>query len=154
VTTVAETTYKGVVVSMLMRANAGLYSAHTNADAVPTGTSARLADLLGLANHTPLEPGVSADHGIGRVGNLAKPQTLYELAVALGDVIPHTAVGPVVSGDPSREVQRVSLCAGAGDSLLHDHPMCSPVTFTSRVTSGTTRPVSSENKAKFLMDQV
>lgn len=132
VTTVAETTYKGVVVSMLIRANAGLYSAHTNADAVPTGTSARLADLLGLQDHTPLEPGVSAHHGIGRVGNLAKPQTLYELAVALGDVIPHTAVGPVVSGDPSRQIQRVSLCAGAGDSLL-DHPdvLASDVYITS-----------------------
>ena len=132
VTTVAETTYKGVVVSMLIRANAGLYSAHTNADAVPTGTSARLADLLGLLDQTPLEPGRSPHHGIGRVGNLPKPQTLYELAVALGDVIPHTAVGPVVSGDPSREVQRVSLCAGAGDSLLqHPDVLASDVYITS-----------------------
>jgi dinuclear metal center YbgI/SA1388 family protein len=121
VTTVAETTYKGAVVSMLIRGNAALYSAHTNADVVPTGTSARLAELLGLTNHLPLEPGLTPGHGIGRVGDLNEPISLYELSVRLGDIIPHTAVGPVVAGDPTRQVSRVSLCAGAGDSLIH-HP--------------------------------
>jgi putative NIF3 family GTP cyclohydrolase 1 type 2 len=54
------------------------------------------------------------------VGNLATPISLYELAVRLGEIIPQTAVGPVVAGDPTRQISRVSLCAGAGDSLLHD----------------------------------
>lgn len=132
VTTVAESTYKGVVVSMLIRGNAALYSAHTNADVVPTGTSARLADLLGLENQTPLEPGHKPGHGIGRVGNLVQPTTLYELSVRLGDIIPHTAVGPVVAGDPARQVSRVSLCAGAGDSLVqHPEVIASDVFITS-----------------------
>lgn len=132
VTTVAETTYKGVVVSLLIRGNAGLYSAHTNADVVPTGTSARLADLLGLANQTPLEPGHTPGHGIGRVGDLAKPVSLYELSVRLGDAIPHTAVGPVVAGDPTRMVSRVSVCAGAGGSLSqHPEVLASDVFITS-----------------------
>jgi len=132
VTTVAESTYKGLVVSQLIRGGAALYSAHTNADVVPSGTSARLADLVGLVDHQPLQPGSKPDHGLGRVGNLETPLSLYELSVRLGDSIPHTAVGPVVAGDPTRQVSRVAICAGAGDSLL-DHPdvLASDVFITS-----------------------
>jgi dinuclear metal center YbgI/SA1388 family protein len=118
VTTVAESTYKGHIVAALIRGKCALYSAHTNADVVPTGTSARLAELLRLENHTPIVPGAVADSGLGRVGTLPVEQTLYELAVTLGELLPQTAVGPVVAGDPTQKVSRVSLCAGSGDSLL------------------------------------
>ena len=118
VTSVAESTYKGHIVSKLIRANCALYSAHTNADVVPSGTSHRLASLLGLQNSTPIVPGLLAGHGIGRVGNLKTPISLYRLALQLGDILPATAVGPVVAGNPERIVSRIALCAGAGDSLL------------------------------------
>lgn len=118
VTTVAESTYKGHIVASLIRGQCALYSAHTNADVVPEGTSSRLAELLGLTQHTPIVPGPSSDHGLGRVGELPAEQTLYELAVALGELLPQTAVGPVVAGEPDRVVKRVAVCAGAGDSLL------------------------------------
>ena len=121
VTTVSEATYKGHLIARLIRGGCALFSAHTNADVVPTGTSAYLADALGLVDHTALVPGVTPGHGLGRVGTLAQPMSLYELAVALGEILPHTAVGPLVAGDPAREISRVSLCAGAGDSLL-SHP--------------------------------
>jgi putative NIF3 family GTP cyclohydrolase 1 type 2 len=45
---------------------------------------------------------------------------LYELAVRIGELIPQTALGPLVAGDPTRSVSRVALCAGAGDSLLSE----------------------------------
>jgi dinuclear metal center YbgI/SA1388 family protein len=121
VTTVAESTYKGNLIATLIRGGCALYAAHTNADAVPTGTSARLAELLELEDHAPLTEGAQPGHGLGRVGTLATPQTLYQVAVALGELLPHTAVGPTVAGDPERLVSRISLCAGAGDSLL-SHP--------------------------------
>jgi len=95
-----------------------LYCAHTNADVVPTGTSAVLADLLGLVDSTPITEGGQPGRGIGQVGDLQTPLSLYELAVRLGEILPHTAVGPVVAGDPDRLITRVALCAGAGDSLL------------------------------------
>jgi len=120
VTSVAESTYKGHIVSKLIRANCALYSAHTNADVVPSGTSHRLASLLGLEDSTPIVPGLVAGHGIGRVGNLKTPISLYNLALQLGDILPATAVGPVVAGDPERTVSRIALCAGAGDSLLDE----------------------------------
>lgn len=121
VTTVAESTYKGHIIATLIRAGCALVTAHTNADAVPTGTSARLADLLELQQHKPITEGLQPGHGLGRVGTLAQPRSLYEVAVALGEILPHTAVGPVVAGDPEAMITTVSLCAGAGDSLI-SHP--------------------------------
>jgi dinuclear metal center YbgI/SA1388 family protein len=120
VTSVAESTYKGHVVAELIRAGMALYSAHTNADVVPTGTSSRLADLMGIVNHEPLVPGSQPGHGLGRVGSLPQEMSLYELAVALGEVLPQTAVGPVIAGEPDARVTRVAVCAGAGDSLLQE----------------------------------
>jgi len=120
VTSVAESTYKGHVVAELIRAGMALYSAHTNADVVPTGTSSRLADLMGIVNHEPLVAGSQPGHGLGRVGSLPQEMSLYELAVALGEVLPQTAVGPVIAGEPDARVTRVAVCAGAGDSLLQE----------------------------------
>ena len=121
VTTVSESTHKGGVIAQLIRAGAALYAAHTNADVVPTGTSATLADLLELKDQETITEGVTPGHGIGRVGVLPDPLSLYELAVKLGELLPQTAVGPVVAGDPDTVIRKVSLCAGAGDSLL-SHP--------------------------------
>jgi len=132
VTTVAESSYKGSIVSKVIRGGASLYAAHTNADVVPTGTSAVLANALGLKNQVPLAPSERAGYGLGRVGVLEESMSLYELAVALGEVLPQTAVGPVVAGDPEQRVSRVSLCAGAGDSLLaHPAVLTSDVYITS-----------------------
>jgi dinuclear metal center YbgI/SA1388 family protein len=118
VTSVAESTYKGRVVTQLITAGVSLYSAHTNADVVPTGTSARLAELIGLTDHAAIVPSATPGHGMGRVGTVPEPISLYRLAVTLGEVLPQTAVGPVVAGDPEAMISRIAVCAGAGDSLL------------------------------------
>ncbi|MEL0256196.1 MAG: Nif3-like dinuclear metal center hexameric protein [Pontimonas sp.] len=121
VTTVAESTYKGRVIADLIRGGVALYSAHTNADVVPTGTSAQLANLLELTEQSTLTESATPGHGLGRVGTLPAPMSLYELAVKIGEFLPQTAVGPVVAGDAESMVSTVSVCAGAGDSLL-DNP--------------------------------
>lgn len=132
VTTVAESTYKGRVIAELIRGRAALVAAHTNADVVPSGTSAQLADALNLVDHRPITDSITPGHGLGRVGNLATPMSLYELAVAVGEILPQTAVGPVVAGDPEGMVSSVALCAGAGDSLLsHPAVVASDVYITS-----------------------
>ena len=121
VTTIAESTYKGSVLATLVRGGAALVAAHTNADVVTTGTSAVLADRLGLTDQRPLEPGADPSTGIGRVGVLAEPTTLGALARALVDLLPGTATGVRVSGEFDRPVRSVALCAGAGDAYL-GHP--------------------------------
>ena len=75
VTTVAETTAKGALIARLIRGRCALLAAHTNADVVATGTSARLAELLALTDARPIvetAPGI----GLGRVGRLPEPMTL------------------------------------------------------------------------------
>lgn len=149
VTTVAESTYKGRVIAELIRAGAALYAAHTNADVVPTGTSVQLASLVGLVNHRPLTEGTSPEHGLGRVGTLPEPMSLYELAVKIGEILPQTAVGPVVAGDPEAVVSRVALCAGAGDSLLsHPDVVGSDVYITSDLRH---HPASEAREQAFVM---
>ncbi|UYN84121.1 MAG: Nif3-like dinuclear metal center hexameric protein [Microcella sp.] len=117
VTTVAESTAKGALLSRLIRGGCALYSAHTNADIVASGTSARLAELLQLTYALPIvetAPGL----GLGRVGALAEPTTLGALARQLAGILPPTATGVRVAGQFDRPVSRVALCGGAGDSLL------------------------------------
>lgn len=117
VTTVAESTAKGALLARLIRGRCALIAAHTNADIVETGTSARLASLLGLTDARPIvesAPGL----GLGRVGTLPEPTTLGTLARQLASILPATATGVRVAGAFDRRVQRVALCGGAGDSLL------------------------------------
>ena len=56
VTSVAETTAKGRVVSELIRFGIALFVAHTNADSAPDGVSAALARALGVQRLEPLVP--------------------------------------------------------------------------------------------------
>ena len=119
---VAEDRYKGRVISTLIRHSVALLTAHTNADVVPTGTSQVLADALGLSHKEVIVSSQTPGHGLGQVGVLPQPQPLYDLATTLGGVLPQTATGVRVSGDPNEHVTRVAVCAGAGDSLL-SHPL-------------------------------
>ncbi|GAC1445426.1 MAG: Nif3-like dinuclear metal center hexameric protein [Mycobacteriales bacterium] len=68
-------------------------------------------DLLELA-------GGSQGRGLGRVGELAEPCTLAELARRAARVLPATSWGVRVAGDPALLVQTLAVCGGAGDSLL------------------------------------
>jgi dinuclear metal center YbgI/SA1388 family protein len=121
VTSVAEDRYKGAAVARLIRANCALVAAHTNADVVETGTSAVIAALLGLADVAPIVASSgSSTRGIGRTGTLPEPLTLGVLAARLGEILPATAGGIRVSGDFDAAVQSISLCGGAGDSLLRE----------------------------------
>ncbi len=61
---------------------------------------------------------VPSGRGAGRVGELAEPTTLAGFADLVSRVLPGTAHGVRVAGQPDRPVRRVALCGGAGDSLL------------------------------------
>lgn len=120
VTSVAEDRYKGSLIARLIRANCALVTAHTNADIVAAGTSAVLADRLGLVETTPIQPSTDPSLGLGRVGRLPRPTTVGRLARVLADILPATATGVRVAGGFDDPVQTVAVCGGAGDSLLGD----------------------------------
>ncbi|MFE9743305.1 Nif3-like dinuclear metal center hexameric protein [Saccharothrix saharensis] len=110
---------KGGLVHRLIRAGVALYTAHTNADAANPGVSDALAEAIGLRVTGPLVP---ADHdpatGIGRIGELDRPEPLRDFARRVADALPATAWGVRAAGDPDRPVRRVAVCGGAGDSYL------------------------------------
>lgn len=60
----------------------------------------------------------TATRGHGRVGRLAQPMSLRELAEHAATVLPRTAHGVRAAGDPDREVETVAVQCGAGDFLL------------------------------------
>jgi dinuclear metal center YbgI/SA1388 family protein len=111
---------KGRLVHRLIRAGAGLFVAHTNADrAADSGVNDALAAVLGLRDAAPLEPADSDPRaGLGRVGRLAAPTTLREFARHAAAVLPATAGGVRIAGDPDRTVGTVAVCGGSGGSLL------------------------------------
>ena len=121
VTSVAEDRYKGALIARLIRAGCALVAAHTNADIVERGTSAVLAQKIGLTGERPLVPATDPALGLGRVGTLPGAMSLGGLARLLGQILPATASGIRVAGDYDREISTVAVCAGAGDSLL-SHP--------------------------------
>lgn len=118
VTSVAGDRYKGAVLTRLIRAHCALLAAHTNADVVESGTSAVLAERIGLVDVQPIVPSPLPGRGIGRLGRLTEPTTLGRLARQLGDILPPTASGIRVAGGYEREIRTVALCAGAGDAYL------------------------------------
>lgn len=121
---VAATTAKGRLVHRLLGRGIALFNAHTNADAARGGVSDALAEALGLGPSEPLVPAADdrADAagrtGVGRVGDLASPLTLARFAERVRDVLPATACGVRVAGDPDASVRRVAVCGGSGGSLL------------------------------------
>lgn len=118
ISTVAEETSKGRLLSRLIRGNVALLGCHTNADVVENGVSDVIARALGLTEITPIAVGASPTVGIGRVGTLSVPESLGALARRLGKILPATGTGIRVSGQYDQLISRVALCGGAGDSLL------------------------------------
>lgn len=56
--------------------------------------------------------------GLGRVGELAQPETLREFTSRVAAGLPATVWGVRAAGDPDAVVRTVAVCGGAGDSLL------------------------------------
>ncbi|MBG0830749.1 Nif3-like dinuclear metal center hexameric protein [Planomonospora sp. ID67723] len=119
-TSVAATTFKGRLVHTLIKNDIALYTAHTNADVADPGVSDALARAVGLTGPlVPLSP--SADdprRGLGRVGSLPSPTPLRDFVRRAAAGLPGTAGGLRVAGDLDREVLRIAVSGGAGDSLL------------------------------------
>ena len=67
-----------------------------------------------LVPTTPASEGT----GLGRIGTLPAQTSLGELARRVAEVLPATAHGVRIGGDPDRRVRTVALCGGSGDSLL------------------------------------
>jgi dinuclear metal center YbgI/SA1388 family protein len=113
---VATTSAKGASVTSLIVNDIALYVAHTNADIASPGVCDALARACGLVDVGPLEVDQDTGIGLGRVGSLARSQTLREFAQHLESVLPKAAGGIRVAGPGEALVSRVAVVGGAGDS--------------------------------------
>jgi dinuclear metal center YbgI/SA1388 family protein len=115
---VPASTPKGSLVHRLIRGKAGLYCAHTNADAASPGVSDALAHAIGLTVTGPLDANEDGRTGIGRVGELPEPEPFRDFVERVAKALPATAAGVRGAGDPDRLIRTVAVSGGAGDSYL------------------------------------
>lgn len=106
--------------SVLLKKDIWLYSAHTSLDANPAGPVRWLADVMGLVSVNPLEvtspqPG-PAVYGLGFSGLLCEPLPYADfcrlLAAGLGKD------NWRICGPTPKLVKRVACCPGSGKSML------------------------------------
>ena len=115
---VFEQSGKGSVLASAIKHDLALFAAHTNADVVADGVSDILARAFGLVDSSALVPTESESVGHGRIGKLPKATSLLDFARTVAAALPATAGGVRVAGDPGQTIERVALCAGAGDSFI------------------------------------
>ena len=90
----------------LIQAGVAVMSFHTRLDALSGGVNDTLAERLGLLEVTPCGEG-----GIGRVGHLPTPVSLFEFAEAVKQAL---GVPFVVGADAGVPVYRVAVLGGNG----------------------------------------
>ena len=103
------------------RSGVAVAAAHTNLDAAAdgAGTSDPVVAVLGLTGVAPLcAPSAPGALAMGRVGDLAAPHSLRDLAQLIGERLPAPSVR--FCGDPERVVRRVAVLGGAGTSAVGD----------------------------------
>lgn len=90
-----------------------VYAAHTNMDAAANGMNDWLAAALQLNNVQPLIPNADGQTGLGRIGQLTKPQTVKEFATFVRDLFQVKAVR-VIANDLQRPIQHIAVLGGDG----------------------------------------
>lgn len=110
----------GAAIGHALRYKMAVVSLHTNLDAAPNGLNDLLGRRLGLKRMRPLSgaagPPLGPGPGIGRIGELARPQRLDALA---RDVKKRLGAAMVrVVGDPRAVVRCIAVSTGSGGSLM------------------------------------
>ncbi|MFW6770585.1 Nif3-like dinuclear metal center hexameric protein [Weissella cibaria] len=92
-----------------------VYAAHTNLDAAAGGMNDWLASALQLEQVKPLIPNPDGQTGLGRIGELATPQTVADYATFVRDLF-QVAHVRVIANDMNRQLKRIAVLGGDGGS--------------------------------------
>ena len=115
----------GAIIQMAANHQLAIFSAHTNLDIVWDGVNDVLAQRLGIQQLTILQPAHAGEqskaddqteHGIGRIGSLAKSGSLKSLVSMVKNKLKLDFVK--VAGKLEMSVSRVAICSGSGSSLM------------------------------------
>lgn len=107
----------------LIQADISCYAMHTNFDAAPGCMADLAAKRLNLTDCSPLEymgEMKEQPYGIGKVGMLPQPVSLFELANQVKEAfgLPFLLVYGQELKD--RPIQRAALCPGSGGSMIEE----------------------------------
>lgn len=107
------------VLSLLMKADVGLYAAHTSLDVNLAGPAGWLGRELALAEAVPLEkiPGAPARYGYGECGLLPAPAPFGQLVNRILKLA-NVECGNIAGPQGKAECRRVAYCGGSGASLM------------------------------------
>lgn len=107
------------IVAKCLKNGISIYSAHTNVDAVKSGTSAVMAKRLGITNIEILLPATETDeHGSGAIGILDQPTPIMDFLRKVKDVF---ACGAIRYTEPIKPlVSKIAFCSGSGSFLLNE----------------------------------
>ncbi len=110
-------TYPGNVIANAIKNGISVVAVHTNLDVAPGGINDILAELLGLRNVVVLKEmrGIYGA-GLGRVGDLNKPNTLMGLVRDVKRIL--GAEKPRLVSSRDVEVRRIAVVGGSGGSLV------------------------------------
>lgn len=111
---VTEQSLKGQIITLAIKNDIAIFSAHTNCDKAELGTARALANLFEINDVQVLDP--LTGHGL--IGKLHPAMTLLSFATKIAKLLPPVAAGLKVAGDPQQLVTKVALSPGAGDSDL------------------------------------
>lgn len=103
---ITEDSPVGALALHAIQSSVALYAAHTNLDRAAGGVNDALCELLGFQGWQP------AENSIGRIAHLPEPMILRGLAEHVRTALGAPAVR--VSGEGSREIDRVYIVGGSG----------------------------------------
>ena len=110
---ISPDTFLGSIITLAIKHDIVVYSAHTNADKADGGVNTLMAERLGLRDCTIL----SAD-GFGLVGNLPEPMDSGEFIEFVKRQFSLKALR--CSKPVEGKISKVALCSGSGGSLVQD----------------------------------
>lgn len=111
-----DETSEGRLLLELIGAGVAVYSPHTAFDSASEGINEQLAAGLGIASPVPLVLDEASGLGAGRIGRLAAPQTLAQVAERVKVFLRVTHLQYV--GDGRRNVERVAVACGSAGELI------------------------------------
>ncbi|MBR6249615.1 MAG: Nif3-like dinuclear metal center hexameric protein [Bacteroidales bacterium] len=113
---VGSTGEQRVIMKALQRGIA-LYASHTCCDKSPKGTSARLAEMIGLQHCSILIPEADGSIGYGVVGELPSAMAVNDFATYVKTKVGCSSIR--MSGD-AEKISRVAICTGSGSEFVSD----------------------------------
>ena len=112
---VSSETLLGEKIILAIENGIAIYSAHTNLDFSLGGINDFVAEAFSLNEVTTLDPYISENEGLGRVGKLSCPCTAKELKDRIEKILNDKYIR--IIGEPNALIKKVAVINGSGGDI-------------------------------------